>query len=289
MYYFISVLIGMMTSAMIAANGQMGVVWGEYPASVLIHMIGLVFTILVLVIKKGWLRLKKGISFWLYLGGAIGVGTVVFNNFAYGRISVLAITALSLLGQCLSSVVIDQFGLLGMPRRPFQSSKISGLVIIFCAIGILLYSGDISSWSAVLVSLLSGITVTVSRVINAGLGEKYTVLQGTFFNFLTGLIVSIALLLILSVNWEPHVPGSISDSWIYFGGILGVFVITLSNQAVVKISAFYMTLLTFLGQLSMSILIDIFLGEYFSLVSVAGGALVFFGLVQNLYVENRAF
>jgi len=103
------------------------------------------------------------------------------------------------------------------------------------------------------------------------------------------LIVSIALLLILSVNWEPHVPGSISDSWIYFGGILGVFVITLSNQAVVKISAFYMTLLTFLGQLSMSILIDIFLGEYFSLVSVAGGALVFFGLVQNLYVENRAF
>jgi bacterial/archaeal transporter family-2 protein len=287
MYYFISALIGMMISAMIAANGQLAVYWGDYPASVIIHLVGLVFTIIVLAVKKEWLRIKKGIPFWLYIGGAIGVGTVVFNNFAYGKISVLAITALSLLGQCLSSVVIDQFGLLNMPRRPFQTSKIGGLVIILGAIGILLYAGDISSWSAVLVSLLSGITVTVSRVINAGLGEKYTVLQSTFFNFLTGLTLSIAILLISGASWEPYVTGDISKAWIYFGGILGVFVVTLSNQIVVKISAFYMTLLSFLGQLSMSVLLDIFLGEDFSFISVVGGTLVFFGLVQNLYVEKR--
>lgn len=46
---------------------------------------------------------------------------------------------------------------------------------------------------------------------------------------------------------------------VYLGGLVGVIVISLSNYITPKISAFYLTLLIFIGQLFAGTIIDFFL------------------------------
>ncbi len=102
---------------------------------------------------------------WIGLGGAIGVFTTVFNNFTYGHISLTSIVALGLLGQGVTSLIIDTLGLFGMKRQVL--SKISVLGILF-----MLNRSVSFAFIAVLPSLGSGITVVLLRIANARLAEK---------------------------------------------------------------------------------------------------------------------
>ena len=40
----------------------------------------------------------------------------------------------------------------------------------------------------ILVAILSGVSIVVSRIINSRLGDEIGVFQSTFYNFLTGLL-----------------------------------------------------------------------------------------------------
>lgn len=131
---FLSVLAGVLIAVMISVNGQLSERYGVYAAAVIIHAVGLLAVILWMLIKKESFRPKK-LPLWFYLGGAIGVGTTLFNNFSYGKISMSAIMALGLLGETVMALAIDQWGLLKMPRRQFHSKKLIG--IGFMAMGIL--------------------------------------------------------------------------------------------------------------------------------------------------------
>ena len=63
--------------------------------------------------------------------------------------------------------------------------------------------------------------------------------------------------------------------------------ITLSNVLVVKISAFYLTLFLFIGQVFSGILIDIALTQEFSYINLVGGILVVAGLCVNLLLDRQ--
>ncbi len=63
------------------------------------------------VAEKETLRPKVRPSFKYYIGGAVGAATTLFNNMAFGHISISAILALTLLGQSVTSFCIDSFGL----------------------------------------------------------------------------------------------------------------------------------------------------------------------------------
>jgi transporter family-2 protein len=78
-----------------------------------------------------------------------------------------------------------------------------------------------------------------------------------------------------------------SSWWIYLGGTLGVGVVLLSNIVVVKISAFYLSLLIFIGQIFTGIIIDIVISGELSYRSLIGGILVATGLCINLFLDRR--
>ncbi len=141
----------------------------------------------------------------------------------------------------------------------------------------------------VVVSLLAGGTIVISRTINGKLSSHTSLLTGTFYNYLVGLIVAILVLPLLGRNefdsfqflYKP------SSLWIYLGGILGTVAVFLSNAVVVKISAFYVTLLMFLGQLFAGLLIDILSSGSFSLKQFLGGLLVLIGFCVNLLFDKQ--
>ena len=70
-------------------------------------------------------------------------------------------------------------------------------------------------------------------------------------------------------------------------GAVGVGVISLSSFLSSKISAFYLTLLLFIGQLFAGMLLDYLVAGDFSLNKVIGGILVIAGLSYNLWIDTK--
>ncbi len=130
MYNLISIFIGGLISMMILLNGVLSNATGNYTSSIIIHMVGLFSIIVVLLLTKSKFKLQKGIPLYLYSAGAIGVFTVLFNNLSFAALGVSIPLALGLLGQSLTSIIIDHFGLLEMKVIKFEKKKIVGLLII---------------------------------------------------------------------------------------------------------------------------------------------------------------
>lgn len=134
MNYFISIFTGIILAIMISLNGQMTNISGNYAASVIIHFIGLIGIILVLIFTKSKIGNLKGVPFYMFTGGLIGILTLLFTNASFIGLGVSLTVSLSLLGQLLTSLVIDNFGYFNMNVVEFDKKKILGLVIIIVGI-----------------------------------------------------------------------------------------------------------------------------------------------------------
>lgn len=137
----------------------------------------------------------------------------------------------------------------------------------------------------VLVAILAGVSVVVSRIINSNLAIKIGIFQGTFFNYIVGLLFSILFLLFNKEN--NNINFSAIPLWAYLGGLVGVVVVVLSSYITPKLSAFYLTLFIFVGQLIAGILIDYFSLSTLSIGKVIGGLLVLIGLIYNLNLDKK--
>ena len=281
MYYLLSLLAGMLISVMVVFNGGLNGRVGQTAALVIIHLAGLVFILLLMLLKGEKLRLKR-LPFYLYLGGLLGIMTTVFNNTAFGHISVSAMMALGLLGESVSSLLADHFGLLGLPKRPMRPQKLWG--------GLLALAGVVFMWDdfqliPVLVCLLAGVTVLVSRLINARQAAHSGLLGSTLINYAVGLTGS--LLLLLFTGGGQSVSFAMSGPfYIYLGGVMGGVIVLISSFCVGKMPSFYMTLALFLGQVLAGVLLDMVLAQAFPMNSLIGGLFVLGGLSVNLTLDR---
>lgn len=125
-----SAFVGSLIALMILLNGTLANAIGNYPASVIIHTVGLIGIIVILIIKKSKIKFHKSVPKYAYTAGFIGVLPIVFNNIGFDVLGVSLTLALGMLGQSITSIVVDHYGLLGMPRVKFNRKKIIGLLII---------------------------------------------------------------------------------------------------------------------------------------------------------------
>lgn len=140
----------------------------------------------------------------------------------------------------------------------------------------------------ILLAILSGVSVVISRIINSKLAEEIGTFQGTFFNYLTGLITSTIFLLITRdyINIPPIHELNL-PIYSYLGGSIGILVVVLSNYTTPKVSSFSLTLLVFIGQLSIGIIIDYFNSNTLSVGKLIGGLFILIGLTYNIVVDKK--
>ena len=140
----------------------------------------------------------------------------------------------------------------------------------------------------ILIAILAGVSVVISRIFNSIIADEIGTLQGTFINYLTGLVAAF-ILFILSKEYLNI--GSINYSSIpfysYLGGAIGILVVLLSNYTTPKVSNFSLSLLVFIGQLSIGILIDYYSYSTVSIGKVIGGILILFGLSYNMIIDKK--
>ncbi|MBN8048907.1 MULTISPECIES: DMT family transporter [Paraclostridium] len=137
MNYLISILTGVVLSIMVVLNGDLGNATGNYISSVIIHFVGLIGIIILLVVTKSKIKNLKGIPFYMFSGGLIGILTVLFTNISFTNLGVSLTVSLALLGQLVTSIVIDHFGYFDLEVNKFEKKKIIGLGIIILGIFIM--------------------------------------------------------------------------------------------------------------------------------------------------------
>jgi len=139
----------------------------------------------------------------------------------------------------------------------------------------------------ILIAILAGVSIVIARIINANLAKKVGVFEGTFFNYVIGLLFSFIFLLFSKELLQlSKINFSIIPWWAYLGGVIGVIVVVLSNYITPRISSFYLTLLIFVGQFFVGMMIDYIALNLLSIGKIVGGLLVLIGLIYNLLLDK---
>ena len=282
MYYLLSLLAGGVIAVMVLLNGKLTAIHGVYLASVIIHAAGVVFAGVICCAKRA--NMKSRAPLWAYTGGAIGVLTTIFNNYAFGYITITSIVALGLLGQSLASVALDAFGWLGIKKRRSGKYSIIGYLAALIGTLIMINPSDSQALLAVILSLCAGVTVVLSRTVNSRLSMETSPIAGSLINHIVGLPICVVLALL----FQPSASAAAAKSSpvIYLGGVLGVATVLLFNITVPKISAFRLTLLSFIGQIFMGMVLDFALGAELLTTTFTGGIIIAAGLVTNMILEQ---
>lgn len=290
-YALIAGLYGVLLSVMNTFNAQLADVYGNWASPVMIHLVGL--TALVPFALTRWGRRLERARWYQYLGGIIGILTVVFVNVAVIQIGVTLNLVLMLLGQVTCSALVDQFGLLGAKVTRINRLKAAAMAVMAagCAAMLALAGEGVSGAPgavalAIILSFLSGYTMVLARIANASLAQRAGVGYSTVMNYITGLCGSLALFALTGFRMAAAFPAPRQPVSIYLGGALGALGIFLCNVATPRLPALQMSVIVFVGQVFSGMALDALMGK-FSLGTLLGGLMVAAGLYLNTQADAK--
>ena len=131
------VLVGLLIAIMVLVNGTLASYFGDYAATVIIHIVGLVLVSIILLARRQKIKFSRQIPLYWFSGGAVGAFMVIFNNMCFNKLGVSLTLALGLVGQLIASAIIDHYGLFGLSISRFKKEKILGFLTIFVGITIM--------------------------------------------------------------------------------------------------------------------------------------------------------
>ena len=74
------------------------------------------------------------IPWFLWLGGFLGVYAITSSIFTVPKLGFLTLSGLIIFGQIVMSMLLDQFGWLGIEKNAISWQRILGAVIIFSGV-----------------------------------------------------------------------------------------------------------------------------------------------------------
>lgn len=138
----------------------------------------------------------------------------------------------------------------------------------------------------IILAIIGGFLTIMSMVVNASLAKKVGVFQGTFINYIVGLILILITVLIMQDNLHVDILLNI-PFYAFLGGAMGVLVVAGSNVIIPKIPTIYTTLLTFIGQIFAGVIIDYLRLSYISKGKIIGGLLIILGILYNSNIDKK--
>lgn len=111
--------------------GLIGQKIGGAASSVIVHLSGLIFSILFLWLRGGERIQKVGSLPWYMFGVGI-FGLILYQciTITLPRLGATSMLVMIIIGQIIAGLVLDTFGLLGMVQRPLDVTKIIGLLFL---------------------------------------------------------------------------------------------------------------------------------------------------------------
>jgi transporter family-2 protein len=114
-------------------NSMLGKAVGSFQAAFVAFAIGtILLAVLAAVAKGGFGTIGEARELsWYYLtGGVLGAAYVTAVLVTVRELGAGPVVAATIAGQLTASVVLDQFGLLGLPKDPISLGKIVGVLLL---------------------------------------------------------------------------------------------------------------------------------------------------------------
>ena len=122
-------------------NARVGAALGHpvYAAMFSVFVSTLSMITLALVMRLDWpsLRGLGALPPWMLTGGVIGAFVVLVALMATPRLGAAITIALFISGQLAMSLVIDHFGLLGVPERPLTMARLVGVLCLTAGVALI--------------------------------------------------------------------------------------------------------------------------------------------------------
>lgn len=128
-----------------------------------------------------------------------------------------------------------------------------------------------------IIAIATGIMVNITPILNGENALKIGTLRTSFNHFLFAVLTGIVAFIILSPLSDLDKIRHISPVFLS-GGFIGLFVVMLMNYYASRLEALYVAVLPFLGQMSMGLLLDYFVFDFFELTKVIGLVIVVLGI-----------
>ena len=106
---------------------------GTFQGALLSFLIGTAALVVVAALAKGGLGQvadARGLSWYWFLGGLLGAIYVCTVLVTVRTLGAGGVTAATIAAQLTMSVVVDQFGLLGVEKAPVTAAKLAGIVLL---------------------------------------------------------------------------------------------------------------------------------------------------------------
>ncbi len=114
-------------------NSTLGKATGSFQAAFISFAIGtLVLAVIAAIARGGFGTMGEATSLeWYYLtGGVLGAAYVTAVLVTVRELGAGPVVAATIAGQLSASVVLDQFGLLGLPKDPITLGKVVGVLLL---------------------------------------------------------------------------------------------------------------------------------------------------------------
>lgn len=129
----IAAVAGMAMAIQGSLNASLGKIIGTLETTLVVHVVGLAVIVPALYLfrlGRGNLYLLKDAPWYTYLGGVLGVLIIFGVAVSIPRAGVANATTAIIIGQLITALLIDHFGLFGLEKVPFTAWKGLGLACL---------------------------------------------------------------------------------------------------------------------------------------------------------------
>ncbi len=111
--------------------GAMGQKLGGTAGSVIVHLSGLVFSLILLALRGGE-RIRDWHTLPWYMLGAGIFGLILYQciNLTLPRLGATTMLVLIIIGQLFTGLMLDTFGWLGVAARPVELRRFVGIAVL---------------------------------------------------------------------------------------------------------------------------------------------------------------
>ena len=134
MYIFFLIIAGILQGCMTSLNAQLGNYYSLFGICFFVHIIA---ALILIIYIKGKERQKisfRGAPWYVYLVGFMGVTMVASSSWCILRIGATAMLSLSVVGQMVSSALVDHYGWFGTEKKPFRLKQLPCYLLVLAGV-----------------------------------------------------------------------------------------------------------------------------------------------------------
>ena len=292
---WVAILLSFLGGAAMASqamvNGELGArLHNGFVAATISNTSGIVVLTLIALasarVRAGWKGIADGIRAkripWLFtLAGVTGGFFVTSQGLFVSVLGVASFTVAFIAGNSLGGVFMDMWGVGPAGRRHPSPKRLIGAALGIVAVAIAGTGrfGEPQSLWLLAIPMVIGFGVSWQQAANGRLSvEAHTPMTATYLNFLTGT----AIMLVFTFSAAPFTGLPVqypTDWWLYLGGPLGVFFVSITSMMLRVVGVLVFTLVATLGQLAAALTFDILWPGRADALAVFLGVLVMAGAV----------